>query len=135
MKGLLIKPDCRTIVEVTLEKGPNILEQVYEHLLINNGSRMVQLVNFTDLGLPWTDDLLVDEEGKLSSSANLGRFMIGPREATRKPLIFGRALVLRTNKHGRFVSPKLRFDVLQSYVEWDRKKPTQKLFHYSGERA
>lgn len=134
--GLLIETEKCKIRTVELDPNEEILEQIYEHLLINNSSRLAQMVPLAKLSLPWNDCLIFDEEGRLNSSAKLGEFSLGlPRASAGRAWIAGRALVLRLNKHGRFVTPKLRLGVLQTYVEWSKSSTALRLVHSTGGRA
>lgn len=124
MKGLLIKPDEKKVDWIELPSPRRnqpmlVLNEIYKALKIDAGSRLVQSVHLTDLRLPHSDLMLVDEEGLFRpETLALGQFGLGPKGAENFYVFNGRALILRANAHGNWITPKMRRAVLLDYVRW-----------------
>lgn len=124
MKGLLIKPDEKKVDWIELPSPRRnqpmlVLDAIYKALKIDGGSRLVEAVNLINLQLPHNDLMLVDEEGLLRPETRaLGQFGLGPRSSEHFYVFNGRALVLRANAQGNWITPKLRRAVLLDYVRW-----------------
>ena len=124
MKGYLIKPAEQSITEIGLldcsdteDNSRRLLQQLYEHLLIDKGSRLVQQMHLRfcvrPQHLPMPDVMLVDEEGLIRVTTQaLGWFCFGHQSFA------GRGIVLGETQDGWWTSPKLTIEQLRPFVRY-----------------